>query len=555
MRVRLAFPSLLAVALAATGDVPRLVWSGPQVNLLGGISRDGRLLSYVDPSTRQLALREIASGQSRLLTAQPAGSGEFAYFSAIAPDSRHVAYAWFNSDGFYELRTIGADGSDPRVLYRNEEAGFVQPCAWSSDSRLILTLLFRSDNTSQIVLIPAAGGPPKVLRTLNWVYPKRMDLSPDGRFIVYDSFSSDSSPDRTIYLLAVDGAREQKLVTAAGNHLFPFWTPDGRSIIYASDRSGTMDAWQLAIENGEPKGEAHLLRRDLGRFLPLGISASADLYYGVRSGNVDVFVTTLTAPTKDAKRVTIRFPNRNSSPVFSPDGKSLAYLSRRGSENFGQESRAIVIRALDSDSERELLPKLAHIEQVRWSPDSSALLASGSDNKGRGGIYRVDPLTAALTPVIAESGAPFRGFDAVWSKDGAGVFYLHGDELRARTLASGKEAVLLKTTGLHLLARSPDGKTLAAGVAGNAIVLVPASGGEPRSLPFPNLTELEWGRELIAARGPGLWRIPTAGETPVKLNAPGNREPGFSLHPDGITLALTAGNAKSEVWMLPLAAR
>src|SRR5881392_401022 len=73
---------------------PRLVWSGPGVTLLGGPSRDGKYLSYADPRTGNLAIREIASGQSRALTKKAPGSREFAYFSAIAPDSRGVAYAW-----------------------------------------------------------------------------------------------------------------------------------------------------------------------------------------------------------------------------------------------------------------------------------------------------------------------------------------------------------------------------------------------------------------------------------------------------------------------------
>src|SRR5262249_36636036 len=157
------------------GDAPKLVWSGPDVTLLGGPSRDGRYLSYVDPGTRNLGIREVATGRSRLLTQKAAGSGEFAYFSAISPDSRRVAYAWFNEEGYYDLHVIDLDGSNQRILYRNEEAGFVQPCAWSPDSKYILTLLFRTDNISQITLVPAEGGAPKVLRSLNWVYPKRMD--------------------------------------------------------------------------------------------------------------------------------------------------------------------------------------------------------------------------------------------------------------------------------------------------------------------------------------------------------------------------------------------
>lgn len=554
MRCLPAVFAALAVGSLANGAevvAPRLVWSGPDVTLLGGPSRDGKYLSYADPRTGNLAIREIATGATRALTSKPPGSKEFAYFSAISPDSRHVAYAWFNAQGYYDLRVIGIDGAGQRVLYSNQEAGFVQPCAWSSDSKYILTLFFRTDNISQIVMAPADGSPAKILRSLNWVYPKRMDLSPDGRLVVYDSFSSESSGDRTIYLLSVDGARERKLISQPGNYLFPLWTPDGRGIVYSSDRSGTMDLWELVVEDGAPHGEPRLLRRDVGRFLPMGVTAGGELYYGLRSGSTDVFVTTLAAPAHDARRATLRFPGRNTSPEWAPDGKSLAYLSRRGSENFGQESRAIVIRSLQDDNERELLPKLAHIERVRWGPDGKTFLASGSDNKGRGGLYTVDFATAEVKPLIAEAGAPFTGFEGVWSTNGGQVFYIRNGELRCREITSGVESTLYRGERLGHLAVSRDGKWVAVG-AGEEIVLAPVTGGDLRSIAFKGLTDLEWGRTLIAGKGAELWRIPTTGGDPVKIDSPNNRSGAFSLHPDGERVALTAGDLKSEVWAAPL---
>ena len=92
MRPACSTLAILAVTgwalLAESGVlVPKRVWSGPEVTLLGGVSRDGRFLSYVDPSSRNLAIHEIASGKNRILTRAPAGSGEFGYFSAISPDS------------------------------------------------------------------------------------------------------------------------------------------------------------------------------------------------------------------------------------------------------------------------------------------------------------------------------------------------------------------------------------------------------------------------------------------------------------------------------------
>src|SRR5712692_7132686 len=123
-----AIAMLAAIGWAALAEsgvlVPKLVWSGPEVTLLGGVSRDGRLLSYVDPSSHNLAIHEIASGKNRILTQAPAGSVEFAYFSAISyPGAglRHVAASpdgkWLAAGvGGKSVALIPAAGGEARIL-------------------------------------------------------------------------------------------------------------------------------------------------------------------------------------------------------------------------------------------------------------------------------------------------------------------------------------------------------------------------------------------------------------------------------------------------------
>ncbi len=222
---------------------------------MGSPSRDGQWISYADPVSGALAVRSLADGGTRTIATRPAGSREFAYFSVFSRDGAKVAYAWFNAEGFYELRVAEVAGRPtPVTAYRNEVAGFVQPCSWTPDDRYVLTLLFRRDNISQIVLIPAAGGAPRVLRSLNWVYPKRMDVSPDGRWIVYDNFAAEGKPERTIFILAADGSTEKRLVEADGNYLFPMWSGDGRRVLFAGETNGRMDFWAVDMEEGAARG-------------------------------------------------------------------------------------------------------------------------------------------------------------------------------------------------------------------------------------------------------------------------------------------------------------
>jgi len=545
--------------LLAAGErpllTPRQVWATAETNLLGGPSPDGRFVSFADSETGDLALRNLETGEKRRLTRNTA-HGQFAYFSTISPDSRQVAYAWFNEEKFYELRVVGVDGAEPRVLYRNPEAGFVQPCAWSPDGRRILTLFFRKDNISQIALVPAAGGAPRALKSLNWVYPKKMDFSPDGQYVVYDNTARQGSGARDIFLLSVDGSREVPLVEHPADDLFPLWTPDGTAVVFASDRSGTMDAWRIRVEGGRAQGAPELLRRDLGRFLPLGITRRGAYYYGLRDGYEDVHIASLEpGAAKPGPPASRRFPGANRAPAFSPDGAWLAYFSRRGTENYGQASRVIVIQSVESGEERELSPKLALLEELGWA-DGRTLLVSGSDGKGRGGLYRVNARSGETSLLVLGGSTP--GVAGVLSRDGRRLFYARSG-IVVRDLESGEEKALYRPVAAapRRLVLSPDGSQLAFATAAT-LWIVPAGGGEPREvfrLPDGDIGGLAWtpdGAFLVFAAGERLWRIPVRGGKPQDLGVETGRAAEFSLHPDGRRIAFTAGRTQSQVWVLDL---
>jgi Tol biopolymer transport system component len=569
------------VALAAerpADSEPRAVWQGPEVNTLGAPSRDGRWLSYVDSSSGDLAVRDLKSGAERFVTRKDPSTqdGEFAYFSVISHDGAKAAFAWFNGEGFYDLRLaeIPAEGEvpkPPRVLYRNREAGFVQPCAFSPDGKQILTLLFRRDNISQIALVSAEDGSTRTLKSLNWVYPKRMDFSPDGRWIVYDNLSADEAEERDIFVLAVDGGSETRLLEGPANDLFPLWSPDGREILFSSDRSGSTGVWAVAVEKGRAAGEPRLLRDGLGRPLPLGLTAAGDLYYGLRTGRTDVYVTAFDA-LELPKPTIADTPGRNFGAVFSPDGSTLAYLSLRGSENYGQEHRAVLLYSLEQNNSEELAVRLAHVERIAWAPDGRRLLLSGSDRRTRGGLFEYDLESGRTSPVVLHPKAGYRGLEGTYSATGREIFYVRPDAPHALvylSLTGRSEQPLHQARGGSRFASaavSPDGGRLAFAVlepegkgTGDILLLGLGSGSATKLLTLPSgrLTDLTWmpgGDELLVgtegSSGAQLWRVSTAGDSIRPALLQPKRQPVVSVHRDGKRIALTIGETHSEIWVL-----
>jgi Tol biopolymer transport system component len=349
------------------------------------------------------------------------------------------------------------------------------------------------------------------------------------------------------------------------------WSPDGREILFSSDRSGSTGVWTVAIEEGHAAGEPRLLRDRLGRPLPLGVTAAGDLYYGLRTGRSDVYVMPFEA-SKLPEPAIADTPGRNFGAVFSPDGSTLAYLSLRGSENYGQERRAVLLYSLEQKKSQELPVRLAHVERIAWSPNGRRLLLAGSDRRARNGLFEYDLETRRTSPLVLHPQADFRGLEGTYSASGREIVYVRPDEPQALVLwnaATRAEQPIHIARGesrFALPTMSPDGRQLAFAVlepegngTGDILLLGVGSGTAKKLLTLPSgrLTDLVWmplGNELLVgtegSSGAQLWRVSTAGDSIRPALLQPKRQPVVSVHPDGEQIALTLGETHSEIWVL-----
>jgi serine/threonine protein kinase/Tol biopolymer transport system component len=215
-------------------------------------------------------------------------------------------------------------------------------------------------------------------------------LSPDGTRIAI-AISDANRTDVWIYTLA-SGSLE-RLTSEGSVNDRPEWSPDGRRVLFRSNRTGIASLWWQPVDG---------------------------------SGA--------------AERVTPELDVAVQEGMISPDGRNLVYrVDSRA------QARDIFMMALDGTQKPKPFLATPFDELTpRFSPDGK-WIAYTSTESGRDEVY-VRPFPGPGGRVIVSDSG---GTEPLWSRDGRRLFYRHGDELVAVKMSvgstltvSGRELVL-----------------------------------------------------------------------------------------------------------------
>ncbi len=593
-RMRLAALKKPDAPSSSKGISFRKLWSlDANAERTGAISADGRFFSFVDWKTgANLFIRDLTTGESRRLTKDgDGGYSKWAGSSRFSFDGKQIAYAWGTDSTYetYELRVIAVDGSEPRVIYHNDDISSVLwPSGWSRDGKKILIgRLHKKTYSTDIAMISIADGTSRVVTlagtwtpgTTAW-YPG-ISMSPDGRWVAYDKRVASTSDQRDIYVVAVDGSSETQIVDHPANDFGPVWTPDGDRILFVSDRSGKNDLYMITMANGKAAGAPELVRSEIGDILPRGITEAGAFCYELSQGQNEVYVATIDQATcnvvSQPTPIVHTNPGFNQGPDWSPDGKYLAYLSQRLPLSRWMVNNfpwSIVIHSREIGEEREVPSKVMVFPEVpywiSWSPDGKSILAPATDTKVYG-IYSIDVETGEST-LIREAENPLG--KCQWLPDGRHILFINAllglkgwdRQLIVRDIQTGEERELCR--GGFCPARSPDGKEVAVWKPDNqragagVVLIIDVATGKSREVLRLNdnvTTMIVWshdGRFLIFGRYTGpdkkteLWKVPSGGGEMEKIGLTMGNIAVMSMSPDGKQIAFDVKSYSAELWVM-----
>ena len=435
----------------------------------------GGMLRYPTVSQTEVAFvyagklwRAPRKGGVATPVAAPAGPVRNPRFSA---DGKTLAFT-ANYDGNDDLYTIPAEGGEPTRVTHHPGPDML--CSWAADGRLVYTnrLMAAYPRFSKVLAVSPKGGDPTMLPL---PYGEDAALSPDGRTLAY---TPSSTNDRTwkryrggwaqdLWLFDLQTKSAKKITDWEGTDTLPMWDESGKTLFYLSDNGPEhrLNLWKVDLASGKRRqvtkyadydvkwpsagggaivfqhgaelvvldtkteaaspikvtipGDRPALRPkvvDASRFLT-GFSLAPSAKRVALTGRGDLW----TAPAKEGtpRNLTRTSGVHERDPLWSPDGKTIAYLSDASGEF------EIYLMPADGKGESKKLTSgnKAYLYLGAWSPDGKKLTYSDK----AGNLFVLDIESSKATKAATN---PLGTLTASWSNDSRWLTFAYSDDPR-----------------------------------------------------------------------------------------------------------------------------
>jgi Tol biopolymer transport system component/DNA-binding winged helix-turn-helix (wHTH) protein len=439
------------------------------ISAMGGTPRkltDDGFRPSVSPDGSQIVFVRGGDGQQELWRMQSDGErprkevGDAGYWCGSvvwSPDGRSIAYirarflpAYSRMEASIEVRDLS--GGKSEVLLSDARLG--SALAWAPGGRLIYALaeLPPNQNDSNLwwVQLDArshpTGSPTRL--TSESGFAGGVSMTADGKRLAF--FKQTLQPDVFVTELKAHGTRltEPRRLTLDEREDYPYsWTPDGKAVLFTSDRDGTFHIFKQAADQATPE----LL---VGGKEPLGIprltpDGSSILYLitsklGQEAKNVRLMRVPLAGgppefvldapgisnhqcarlpatlcifsevgeteerffsfdPVKGQPQELVRARTQSSSYYdfnwsLSPDGRTLAMAKKSAAQG---DPTVRLLSLTDYTEKYARVPGWSGICCFDWAADGKSLWVSVFTNAGKRALLNVDP-RGSVKPVLEE---------------------------------------------------------------------------------------------------------------------------------------------------------
>jgi Tol biopolymer transport system component/serine/threonine protein kinase len=484
-------------------------------------------------------------------------------FPSLSPDGSSLAYSSDQNGGFeiYE-KSLAVGG---REMQLTSDGGPNFEPAWSPDGKQIA---YYSRKRGGIWLIPALGGSARQLTD----FGSRPAWSPDGSKIAFQSDplpplginTLDALPPSTIWVVPTQGGSPTQ-VTQKGNprggHGAPSWSPDGKWIAFSSSEFSFGGIWSVTVNGGDLHRSAQH-----GGYDPVYAPGGQFLYFSSNSGSTWGLMRVAISPAgvalgdpeviKDTGQIVYKHLN------FTADGRFMAYSALTMASNIWS------VRLSPAKAEAVGPPKeLTHGTNFRnthpvFSPDGKEI-AYDLYQIGANDIWLMDADGKNARSLM--TGRP-PGHHPGWFPGSERLAFLSSqggnNALMSLSIETGKKT-RLRDMGDDNTAESisPDGKQVAfnSNKGGTTNVwIAPVEGGSPRQLTFdkelmgfpswsPDGKFLSF--EIKRGDDSNLGIVPSGGGTPLQLTSDHGQSYPYDWSPDGDKIAFAGlRNGIWDVW-------
>jgi Tol biopolymer transport system component/imidazolonepropionase-like amidohydrolase len=379
-----------------------------------------------------------------------------------------------------------------------------------------------------------------------------VDISPDGKTLLFDLLGD-------LYTVPRTGGTATRLTSGMAMDGQPVFSPDGKKILFVSDRSGNMNLWTINADGSgltaitKDRSDAHLVNPEWapdGEYILVQKNSQPWLYHRTGGAGMQISKTAtggghrwdptgrfiyymeaggyggpagpikrLDRKTADIATITIT-PNGGSRPAISPDGKWLVYVSDLDAKaglrlhNLQTRDDQWLVYPIDWESPN-------YRTRLTFTPDGSSVLFTTG-----GTFHEVDISTRQVTKiafkahveqqlgklVYHEFPQPTDSFvvrnirHGQMNRDHSKLVFASLNQLWIMDLPSGTPRRLVDGSGVYQPSFSPDGTSIA----------------------YVSWDQLDGGQ---------IWRVPTSGGTPQKLTTNAAYYANLVWSPDGSKIA------------------